>query len=134
MPPRQSDSSELVGLTWSTESLNELHNMCNALFGVEMAEAKATRFVGSIYNGTGCGGGKATFLQEQLIWLGRYDFALFFGECCERQDIGDGWVVDGKEAQEALMMIAGAATDNICHCMTLVTYLFKLCLVVLIHA
>ena len=31
-------------------------------------------------------------------------------------------------------MIAGAATDTICHFVTLVTYLFKLLLVVLVHA
>ena len=83
--------------------------MGDALFGVEMTEAKATRFARGVHDGARCRGGKATFLQEQLSWPGRDGFALFFGESCEQKDIGDGWVVDGEVTEEAFTMITGTS-------------------------
>ena len=108
--------------------------MGDALFGVEMAEAKATRFAGGVHNGTRCRGGKATFLQGQLSWLGRDGLTLLFREGREWKDVGDRWIVDGEVTQEGVAMVAGASTDSIRHFMTLVTKLLELCTVVLIHA
>ena len=134
MPPRQSNTSELVGFTRSTKSVNQLHDMGDALFSVEMSEAQASGFARGIHNGTRCGGGKTAFLQEQLIRLSRDGLALFLGEGCEWKDIGDGWVVDREVTEEAFTMIAGTAADTICHFMAFVAKFLKLLLVVLVHA